>query len=344
MQKKSTILVCGGAGYIGSHVVRYLHDRGCRVVVIDDLSTGHVASLPADVELVTGSIGDRGLLVKVFSSKHIATVVDFCANAYVYESMINPRKYYKNNVVNGLVLLETMLDYNIRKIVFSSSCTVYGSRNSLPIDENSSIAPVSPYGHTKAIFEQIMADFCRAYGLAYCALRYFNAAGAHPDGTIGEDHDPETHLIPLTLEKAVRRVHSKVSVPEVEPLQIYGKDYDTPDGTCMRDYVHVMDLASAHYYSLRYLDEGGESIALNLANECGFTNLELVRMCEKTTGLTIPYEIVDRRPGDPGILVGAAGKAQEVLGWKAQYSDIETIIDSAWRWHRGRPGGYGDRE
>ena len=340
MQKKSTILVCGGAGYIGSHVVRSLHDRGYLVTVIDDLSTGHAASLPPDVEFVRGSIGNRELLENVFSSKCITTVVDLCANAYVYESMIHPRKYYQNNVVNGLVLLETMLDYDVRKIVFSSSCTVYGNRNRLPIVEEGSIAPLSPYGHTKAIFEQIMADFCRAYGLAYCVLRYFNAAGAHQDATIGEDHDPETHLIPLTLAKAVLQMHSSVSVSGVEPLQIYGDDYDTPDGSCMRDYVHVTDLASAHCLSIPYLEAGGESVALNLANECGFTNLELVKMCERISGFPIPYEIVARRPGDPGVLVGAAVKAQELLGWKPQYSDIGTIIGSAWRWHSNNPEGY----
>ena len=319
---KKTVLVCGGAGYIGSHVVQYLVDTGTAVTVLDNLSTGHVESLPEGVELIVGSIGDRELLDSVFSSKQITSIIDLSANAYVYESIINPRKYYDNNVVNGLVLLEAMLDHDVRRIVFSSSCTVYGTTAAQkPIDELAGIAPVSPYGRTKAMFEQIMADFCRAYGLAYCALRYFNAAGAHSDGSIGEDHDPETHLIPLTLGKALEQTYSYRSLP----LQIFGYDYDTIDGTCMRDYVHVMDLASAH----------------SLANECGFTNLELVRMCEKITGVTIPYEIVDRRPGDPGILVGAAGKAQEVLGWMAQYSDIETIIDSAWRWHRGRPGGYG---
>ncbi len=336
-----TVLVCGGAGYIGSHVVQYLVDKGIAVTVLDNLSTGHAESLPNGVELIVGSIGDRELLDGLFSSNLITTVVDLSANAYVYESIINPRKYYDNNVVNGLVLLEAMLDHDVRTIVFSSSCTVYGNNKQQPIDEQCSIAPVSPYGHTKAIFEQIMADFCQAYGLRYCALRYFNAAGAHPDGHIGEDHTPETHLIPLTLRKALIRIQSEESLSEIEPLQIYGNDYATTDGTCKRDYVHVMDLASAHYLALQYLEDGGETVSLNLANECGFTNLELVKMCEKISGVSIPYEIISRRPGDAGVLVGSAGKAQVVLGWDAEHSDIETIIGSAWRWHRGRPGGYG---
>lgn len=331
---KKTVLVCGGAGYIGSHVVRYLVDKSTAVTVLDNLSTGHAESLPDGVKLIVGSIGDRELLDGLFSSNQITTVVDLSANAYVYESIINPRKYYENNVVNGLVLLEAMLDHDVRRIVFSSSCTVYGNNTQQPIDERCNIAPVSPYGHTKAIFEQIMADFCRAYGLRYCALRYFNAAGANLDGTIGEDHKPETHLIPLTLRKAMEVQNNSSRDSTILPIQIFGNDYPTADGTCMRDYVHVMDLASAHWLALQYLESGGESIALNLANECGFTNLELVKMCEKITGITIPYEIVARRPGDPGVLVGAAGKAQDVLGWKAEYSDIETIVGSAWRWHR----------
>ena len=335
-----TILICGGAGYIGSHVTRCLYNRKCRLIVVDNLSTGHSASLPREVELVVGSIGDRAFLESIFASHKISAVVDLCANAYVQESVLDPRKYYDNNVVNGLVLLKTMLDFKVKNIVFSSSCTVYGRPEFLPVDEHCRIAPVSPYGHTKAIFEQIMADFCKAYGLHYVALRYFNAAGAYLDASIGEDHSPETHLVPLVLRQALHLEYPELFQGESIPMQIYGNDYETHDGTCMRDYIHVMDLATAHFTALKYLNDGGEAMALNLANECGFTNLELVQMCSRITGREIPYEIVDRRPGDSGVLVGASGKAREVLNWKPEYSDIETIIGSAWRWHRRMPEGF----
>lgn len=328
------VLVCGGAGYIGSHVVRYLKDAGLMVVVIDDLSTGHVESLDKNVEFVKASIGDRDELDAVFKRFDFQAVVHLCANAYVGESVTNPRKYYTNNVGNGLVLLETMLDNDVKQIVFSSSCTVYGYPDRIPIDEECCISPISPYGHTKAMFEQIMEDFSHAHGLRYCALRYFNAAGAIMDGSIGEDHDPEPHLIPLVLRQALIQEYPNLKQDKIRPLRIFGDDYATLDGTCVRDYIHVMDLACAHGLALDFLKNGGESIAINLANETGYSVLQIIHACEKITGHTIPYEMALRRLGDPDELVGVAAKASRVLGWRPLHSDIQDIISSAWSWHK----------
>lgn len=334
------VLVCGGAGYIGSHIVRHLLEKGDFVVVVDDLSVGHLESLPKNCRFHKASIGNRKTLGEIFGSYEIQAVVHLCANAYVGESVSNPRKYYSNNIGNGLVLLETMLDYGVRQFVFSSSCTVYGYPERVPVDEECNIAPISPYGHTKAIFEQILADFERAYGLKYCTLRYFNAAGATPKGTIGEDHDPETHLIPLVLRQALSREFPHSSRGLAPSLQVFGGDYKTPDGTCVRDYIHVVDLANAHRLALEYLQNGGTSVAMNLANEEGHSVLDVIRACEEVTGHAIPYEVVPRRPGDPDRLIGSANKAEAILGWRPRSSDIHTIVGTAWKWHREHPHGF----
>jgi len=327
------VLVCGGAGYIASHVVGALLDAGRTPVVVDDLSTGRRRAVPEGVALHEASVGDRAALDAVFAAHDIAAVMHFCAHAYVGESVEDPRKYYRNNTVNALVLLEAMLDHGVGEIVFSSSAAVYGVPDTVPIDETAAIRPINPYGRTKAIFEQVLADYGRAYGLRWAALRYFNAAGAMPDGSIGEDHDPETHLIPLVLRAALR--------PAGPGVKVFGTDYDTPDGTCIRDYVHVLDLASAHVRALDYLAAGEPSAAMNLGTGSGFSVLEIIETCRKVTGVDIPHEAAPRRPGDPPALVARVDRAHEALGWRAEHSDIETIVATAWAWHRGHPAGYG---
>ena len=345
MKKKSDtaqapILICGGAGYIGSHMVRTLLEAGRTPVILDDLSTGHRQSVPQGVELVEGSLADRAALGKLFRRRTFAGVMHFSAHIDVGESVANPRKYYRNNLANGLNLLEAMLDAGVKRLVFSSSCAVCGQPDRIPLDEDCGVHPISPYGQTKAMFEQILRDFESAYGLRWAALRYFNAAGAMPDGSIGEDHDPETHLIPLVLRAALAVQRPKLFRKRPPPLRIFGGDYDTPDGTCIRDYVHVLDLASAHIAALDYLAGGGASGPFNLANEQGFSVRQIIEVCEKVTGVTIPHQVGPRRPGDPPRLIGSAERARRVLGWQPRYGGIETIIQTAWRWHESHPRGY----
>jgi len=332
------ILVCGGAGYIASHVLRTLLEAGYRPVVVDNLSTGHRRAVPDGVELVEASIGDRGALEAVFAEKNIDAVMHFCAHSLVGESVEHPGKYYRNNVGNALVLLEAMRAHGVREIVFSSSAAVYGVPAEVPIGEDAPIAPINPYGRTKAIFEQALGDYERAYGLGWAALRYFNAAGALLDGAIGEDHHPETHLIPLVLRRALQ---AEAGVLAGAPLRVFGRDYDTPDGTCLRDYVHVLDLASAHVLALEYLWAGEPSGAMNLGNEAGFSVLEIIAACETVADREIPFESAPRRPGDPPALVARADRARRALGWRTRHSDLATIIASAWRWHRSHPAGFG---
>ena len=339
-QAGRTILVCGGAGYIASHVTRTLLDAGHTPVIVDDLSTGHRPSVPDGVKLHAISIGDRSALDEVFAQHDIAAVMHFCASAYVGESVENPRKYYHNNIVNSLGLLETMLDHGVKEIVFSSSCAVYGHPERVPIDEDCRMAPISPYGRTKAIFEQILGDFETAYGLRSVSLRYFNAAGALPDASIGEDHEPETHLIPLVLRQALRAVYPE-RLANIPTLAVFGDDYETSDGTCIRDYVHVVDLAIAHVLALDYLAAGQPSAAMNLANQKGFSVLEVIDACRQVTGQEIPYEVAPRRAGDPPELIGRTDLAHRLLGWRAECSDIETIVQTAWHWHRQHPEGFG---
>ena len=330
---QSVVLVCGGAGYIGSHVVRSLIEAGRTPVVVDDFSAGHRQAVPDGVTVCEASVGDRAALDGVFAAHDVAAVMHFCAHTYVGESVTDPRKYYRNNVANGLTLLEAMLDHDVRRFVFSSTAAVYGLPENVPIDEDSPIAPINPYGATKAMFERVLADFDAAYGLRWTALRYFNAAGAMPDGSIGEDHDPETHLIPLVLAAAAG---------DRPALKVFGDDYDTPDGTCVRDYVHVLDLAAAHVAALDYLAAGGAPVAMNLGNGAGFSVLEIIDACRRVTGLEIPYESAPRRAGDPPTLVAKSDRARETLAWHPTYTDIDAIVETAWTWRQSHPNGYGE--
>jgi UDP-glucose 4-epimerase len=330
---KSCVLVCGGAGYIGSVVVRDLLAAGRTPVVLDDLSTGHRQAVPDGVRFVRARIGDRRALDTLFRAFDVDCVIHLCAHAYVHESVVEPARYYRNNVAESLTLLEAMLSHDVRRIVFSSSCAVYGEPAGGALREDCPRAPISPYGHTKAIFEQILSDFERAYGLRWMALRYFNAAGALEGGEIGEDHSPETHLIPLVLRRALP------GAPD-DPVCIFGDDYDTPDGTCIRDYIHVLDLADAHIRAVEHLESDRSSLALNLANGKGFSVREVLRACEAVTGRRLPCRVQPRRPGDPSVLIGDASRAAQVLGWKPTYQELDDIVRTAWQWHRSHPKGY----
>ncbi len=340
MKNDQTILVCGGAGYIGAHVVRALIEAGRNPLVIDDLSTGHASSLPESVSLIRGSIGERALLDKLFSQYRIEAVVHLCASSLVGESVENPAKYYRNNVGNGLVLLEAMVEHHVRTIVFSSSAAVYGNPEFSPLTEAHPTAPINPYGWTKLIVEQMLRDFENAHSLRWVALRYFNAAGALPDGSIGEDHQPESHLIPLVLKAALKMKQPELSGDLPSSLKVFGSDYPTPDGTCVRDYIHVCDLADAHLLALDYLANGGESLALNLGNGTGFSVKEVIETCKTVTGLPIQYELADRRAGDPPELLSDSTQAHTVLGWKPKLADLSQIAQSAWDFHQRFPRGY----
>lgn len=324
------ILVVGGAGYIGSHTVHLLHKQKKSVVVFDNLSTGHAEFVPKDVPFVKGDLSSNEDLNNVFTQyPNIDTVIHFAAFAYVGESVKHPAKYYQNNVVNTIRLLDAMRKHNVHKIVFSSTCATYGNPLELPIPETHPQDPINPYGRTKWMMEQIMEDYRQAYGLQYVALRYFNAAGADPDGRIGEWHEPETHLIPLVLD---------VAVGKRKAITVFGNDYDTPDGTCIRDYVHVTDLADAHIRAVDYIGSHDKSIALNLGNGNGSSVIEVIQTVEKITGIRIPTIMEHRRLGDPAILIGSAQKALEILEWKPIYSSMESIILTAWQWHQKRIG------
>lgn len=331
-QSKPTILVTGGAGYIGSHAVLALQEAGYEVVVLDNLVYGH-RELVEDVlkvELVVGDTSDRPLLDQLFASRAIAAVMHFAAYAYVGESVTNPAKYYRNNVVGTLVLLEAMEAAGIKNFVFSSTCASYGVPNSVPIPEDHPQAPINPYGMSKLMVEKILADFGVAYGMKSVIFRYFNAAGADPNGRLGEDHNPETHLIPLVLQTALGIRDS---------IKVFGSDYDTPDGTCIRDYIHVTDLADAHVLGLNYLLNGGDSTVFNLGNGNGFSVLEVIDAAKQISGREIAVEMCDRRPGDPPALVGSSEKARSVLGWQPRYADLPSILTHAWNWHQKRHGG-----
>jgi UDP-glucose 4-epimerase len=328
-KQQPTVLVTGGAGYIGSHAALALKEAGYRVVVLDNLVYGHrdIVEAVLDVEFVQGDIGDRAFLDKVFSTYPIDAVIHFAAYAYVGESVTNPAKYYRNNVVGTLTLLEAMVQAEVFKIVFSSTCASYGNPHQIPIPEDHPQSPINPYGMSKLMVEQILEDFDRAYGLRSVRFRYFNAAGADPQGRLGEDHDPETHLIPLVLLTALgQRDH----------ITVFGTDYKTPDGTCIRDYIHVTDLADAHVLGLQYLLDDGETSVFNLGNGDGFSVKEVITAAREVTGLAIAVEEGPRRAGDPAILIGSATKARKVLGWDPQYSQIEVILSHAWQWHQKR--------
>ncbi|WP_446897902.1 UDP-glucose 4-epimerase GalE [Clostridium sp. LBM24168] len=324
------ILVCGGAGYIGSHMVAYLLENNQNVIVLDNLQTGHKDSLLGG-KFYIGDLRDDSILNKVFTENNIDAVIDFAANSLVGESVQNPLKYFENNIYSTIKLLKAMEKYDVKYIVFSSTAATYGEPENIPIQEKDRTFPTNPYGESKLAVEKILKWCDRAYGIKYVALRYFNACGAHINGEIGEDHNPETHLIPIILQAASGRR---------DKIMIFGDDYDTPDGSCIRDYVHVSDLASAHLLSLKKLQSGTESKIYNLGNGNGFSVKEVVAVARKVTGINIKSEISERRAGDPAILIASSDKAIEELGWNPKFNSLETIIDTAWKWHRNHPDGY----
>ncbi|WP_449416366.1 UDP-glucose 4-epimerase GalE [Phormidium nigroviride] len=327
--EKGTILVTGGAGYIGSHAVLALKLAGYDLVILDNLVYGHqeLVEKVLQVKLIVGDTNDRALLDRLFATHNITAVMHFSAYAYVGESVTDPAKYYRNNVVGTLTLLEAMLAAGVNKFVFSSTCATYGVPNKIPLTEDHPQNPINPYGATKLMVERILSDFDAAYNLKSVSFRYFNAAGADPNGLLGEDHNPETHLIPLVLLTALGKRDS---------ISIFGTDYDTPDGTCIRDYIHVNDLASAHILGLEYLLNGGKSDFFNLGNGGGFSVKEVIEMARKITGREIKALECDRRPGDPPILVGSSEKARQILGWIPEYPDLDNIVSHAWQWHQQR--------
>lgn len=333
MQKinsKMNILVVGGAGYIGSHMCKCLAQAGYHPIVLDNLVYGHREAVQWG-PLIEGSIDDADLLKHLFKTHDISAVMHFAAFTYVGESVQNPAIYYQNNVAATLTLLQSMVEGNITKFIFSSSCATYGESVKIPITEDHPLNPISPYGRTKLMVEEIMRDFEHAYGLSSTALRYFNAAGADPEGQLGEDHDPETHLIPLVLETALGQRRD---------IKIFGNDYETEDGTCVRDYIHIVDLASAHLLALEKLLNGDPGDSFNLGNGNGYSVKEVIDKARKISGKPIPVEIIARREGDPAILVGSSQKAMNELGWQPQYAELETIIEHAWNWHKTHPNGY----
>ena len=327
------ILVTGGAGYIGSHVVKELLIQGCEVAVIDDLSTGHRSALPKDVPFYKVSLLDTGTLEQAFEKIKPAAVLHFAAKSIVPESVKDPLNTYYPNLTGTMNLLKTMLTFNTKSLVFSSTAAVYGEPKAVPINENHPLVPTNPYGESKLFIEKILAGTANASGLKYASLRYFNAAGADQDGLMGEDHNPETHLIPRVLAAAAGK----------DELTIYGNDYPTTDGTPVRDYIHVCDLVSAHILALDKLLNSEDYRAIyNLGNQRGYSVLEVIKKAEEVTGMKIPYTIGPRRPGDPAVLVAGSELIRQDLSWTPRYSDLETIIASAWRWHKNHPGGYAD--
>lgn len=324
---KSTILVTGGAGYIGSHTVRLMVNKGFDVVVIDNLVYGHTeAIVDKDVVLYKGDLSDPLLLETIFSKHKISAVLHFAAYALVGESVTQPNKYYHNNMAAPLVLLDVMREHDCHTFIFSSTCATYGNPEYVPIDEKHPQAPINPYGMSKLMLENVLKDYAKAYNLQYVILRYFNASGCSFDGKIGEDHTPETHLIPLIL-KAIKGERSAITV--------FGTDYDTPDGTCIRDYIHIEDLAEAHYLAFDYLSKGGESNVFNLGTGKGYSVKEVIDTVAKVSGMKVPVQYGERREGDPPVLVANATKANTILGWKPAYTDLEEIIRTAWNWENG---------
>ncbi|MCL6634246.1 MAG: UDP-glucose 4-epimerase GalE [Peptococcaceae bacterium] len=327
------ILVTGGAGYIGSHTVRELVNRGHRVVVLDNLSKGHGAAVKG-AALVRGDTADWLLLKSLFAEYQVEAVMHFAASSLVGESVRRPADYYQNNVVKGLSLLNAMVEAGVRRLVFSSTAAVYGEPREIPIPEDHPAAPTNPYGATKLALEGAMRWYDQAYGLRYVSLRYFNAAGADPAGDIGEDHDPETHLIPLVLKAALGLVPG---------LEVFGTDYPTPDGTCIRDYIHVNDLAAAHILALEALAAGAPSAVYNLGNGNGYSVLEVIRAAEEVVGRPINVRYGPRRPGDPAVLVAGSDKIKEDLKWRPRFTDLRAIIETAWRWHKSHPRGFAEK-
>ncbi len=325
------ILLTGGAGYIGSHTLHALRQRGDQVLVLDDMSEGHSQALQG-ATLLQGSTLDASFLRSVFAQHPIKAVCHFAARCYVGESVTDPGLYYQNNVVGTLNLLRAMAEGQVKQIVFSSTCATYGEPESMPIVESTPQNPVNPYGQTKLICEKMLRDFHGAHGIASVSLRYFNAAGAQPGGEIGEDHAPETHLIPLVLQ---------VALGQRKELTVFGTDYPTADGSCVRDYVHVCDLAAAHILALDALKQGLNAVmAYNLGNDKGTSVLSIIEEASRITGQQIAYKVGARRPGDPPILVGSPELIQRELGWQPHYSTVDSILSTAWEWHRHHPRGY----
>ena len=329
------ILVLGGAGYIGSHMVDRLIEKGDEeVVVVDNLVTGHRQAVHKKARFYEGDIADKDFMRKVFSENpEIDAIIHFAAFSLVAESVAEPLKYFDNNTAGMISLLEVMREFDVKKIVFSSTAATYGIPEEVPILETTPQNPINPYGESKLMMETIMKWTDQAYGIKFVALRYFNVAGAKPDGSIGEDHGPETHLLPIVLQ---------VAQGKRDKLMIFGDDYQTPDGTNVRDYVHPFDLADAHLLAVDYLRSGKPSTAFNLGSSTGFSNLQIVEAARRVTGAAIPMEIAERRPGDPVTLVASSQKAREVLGWKPVFDDIDKIIETAWAWHSSHPNGYED--
>lgn len=317
------VLVCGGAGYIGSHINKQLNKEGYETIVFDNLVYGHKEAAKWGT-FVQGDLKNVDDIEAVFQKYPVEAVFHFAAYAYVGESVTSPEKYYYNNVANTLNLLSVMRKYGCNKMIFSSTCATYGEPESVPIIEDMRQNPINPYGRTKLIMEKILEDYRTAYGLEYVVLRYFNAAGADPDGEIGESHDPETHIIPLVLDAASGTR---------EDIKVFGTDYDTPDGSCIRDYIHVADLAAAHLLALHHLERGENSDCFNLGNAIGTSVLEIIDSVKRVTGKDFKVTLADRRPGDPARLVGSSDKAQRVLGWRPVYGDIDMIVRHAWEWH-----------
>ncbi|MFI3312444.1 MAG: UDP-glucose 4-epimerase GalE [Eubacteriales bacterium] len=328
-----SILVLGGAGYIGSHTVYELIDAGRDVVIVDNLQTGFEAAVHPKAKFYKVDIRNEAALNHVFDTEDIEGVVHFAASSQVGESMTDPLKYYDNNMCGTTVLLRVMVRHGVDKIVFSSTAATYGEPERVPILESDKTCPTNCYGETKLSMEKMMDWTAKAHGLRYVALRYFNACGAHASGAIGEAHNPETHLIPVILQ---------VPNDQRAKISMFGDDYETPDGTCVRDYIHVTDLAQAHILALDYLLKGGECNVFNLGNGVGFSVKEVVETTRKVTGHPIPAEVCPRRAGDPAQLIASSDKAKTVLGWNPQFADLETIISTAWTWHKAHPHGYED--
>ncbi|MGM9934858.1 UDP-glucose 4-epimerase GalE [uncultured Clostridium sp.] len=328
-----SILVCGGAGYIGSHTVYKLIEQGKDVVIVDNLQSGHMGAVHPKAKFYKGDIRDAAVLDKIFTENKIESIVHFAANSLVGESMVKPLLYFNNNVYGMQVLLESMVKHHIKNIVFSSTAAVYGEPKKIPILEDDETNPTNTYGETKLTMEKMMKWCNKAYGINYVALRYFNAAGSLGDGTIGEDHNPETHLIPLILQ---------VPLGKREAITVFGSDYPTPDGTCLRDYIHVLDLADAHIKAVDYLEAGKGSNVFNLGNGIGFSVKEMIQAAEEATGQDIKVVIGERRAGDPAQLIASSDKARTVLGWTPKYTDVKQIIKDAWAFHTAHPNGFED--
>jgi UDP-glucose 4-epimerase len=330
---KMAILVTGGAGYVGSHAVLELLKNNEKVIVVDNLDMGHKEGITQGAIFYQGDLRDESFLSQVFDENEIESVIHFAASSLVGESVVKPLKYYNNNMIGAINLLETMNKFNVKRIVFSSTAATYGDPERIPILETDPTNPTNPYGETKLAIEKMLKWAANAYDIQYVALRYFNVAGADEASEIGEDHDPETHLIPIVLQ---------VALGKREKMFIFGEDYDTEDGTCLRDYVHVSDLVSGHILAIKQLREHGKSGIYNLGNGNGFSVKEVIEVARRVTGKEIPIEVADRRQGDPAKLVASSEKAMKELGWKPKYNQLESIITSAWNWYQKFPNGYSD--